>query len=381
MTVRVATIDDVEAIRGGLAESDVIAIDTEFHAERRHVPALFLVQFRLPGGPTWLVDPLIEGLIPAIAEALRRPTWILHGGRWDLEVLQSALGGLPDEVWDTQIAAGLADTWFPAPYASLVQRYLGVEVDKSATLSDWSRRPLTEQQIAYAAADVAELEELWEAIGDRLDVLHRTELARKACAEARQRAIDGPDRYAQWRRLSAAASLQPQQLAVLQEIMAWRLERAQLTNQPERSILGDAAVIELSRRQPATRESLTANRRLPRSIHKTADALLERIQRAARRPEAGWPAAVRRRTPEWESVAFLEVWATALAESRSFAQSLVLHRSVLEDVVLATEETGVETALGEWRSALVLPDLRDALEGRVSLGLRDGRLQILRDGA
>ncbi|MEM6930872.1 MAG: HRDC domain-containing protein [Myxococcota bacterium] len=380
-TTRVATLDDVAEIREGLAAADAIAIDTEFHAERRYRPALFLVQLRLPEGDTWIVDPLVDGLVAALAVDLRTPTWILHGGRWDLEILQSALGGLPEQVWDTQIAAGLVATWFPAPYARLVEGYLGGEVDKSATLSDWSRRPLSDQQIAYAASDVAQLHDLWAALWARLEALDRTDLALAACAEARTRAVDGPDPFDAWRRLGAAAALDPQQVGVLQEIAAWRLDRARTINQPERSVLGDAAMIELARRQPLDRAALTANRRLPRSLHKNADPLLERIALAAQRPSVAWPPSVRRRTAEWQAVAFLEVWADALGDEREFAPGLVLSRRVLEDVVLATDDEGLRAALGPWRPSLVLPELTDALEGRVSLGLREHALQILRGEA
>ncbi len=378
MTVRTATLDDVPELTDGLGQAETIAIDTEFHAERRYLPALFLVQLRLPEGDTWLVDPLIDGLIAALAPALRRPTWILHGGRWDMEILQSALGGLPDLVLDTQIGAALAGTWWPAPYASLVERYLGEQVDKSATLSDWSRRPLTEQQIAYAASDVAQLHDLWSAIHERLVALDRTDLVLAACAEARQRAIDGPDPFSAWRRLGAAASLTRQQAAVLQEIAAWRLDRARTLNQPERAVIGDASMIELARQQPTNKVALSANRRLPKSLHKNAEPLLERIALAVNRPPVAWPPSVRRRTPEWQTVAFLEVWASALGEAREFAAGLVLPRTVLEDVVLAADEAGVRDALGSWRPELAFPDVLDALSGRVGVGLAGRALQIFR---
>ncbi|MEN0064458.1 MAG: HRDC domain-containing protein [Myxococcota bacterium] len=376
MTVRVATLGDVPEIREGLLEAPAIAIDTEFHAERRYLPALFLVQLRLPDGPTWIIDPLVDGLLPGLAEALRTPTWILHGGRWDMEVLQSALGGLPDQVWDTQIAAGLVGTWFPAPYASLVEQYLGEKVDKSATLSDWSRRPLSDQQIAYAASDVAQLEELWTRLADRLLELGRTELALQACADARQQIVEGPDPDTAWRRLKASAALTPPQLGVLQEIAAWRLERARMINQPERSVLGDGSMIELARRQPTTRGALTANRRIPKALHKNSEVLLERIARAVRRPSMAWPKAIRRRTPEWQVVAFLEVWAMALGHDCSFAPGLVLPRSVIEDVVLADGEAGIKAAIGPWRAGLVWPELLNAVAGRAALRLDAGALQL-----
>lgn len=374
--IRSATLDDLPELSERLSAADRVAIDTEFHAERRYLPALYLVQLRIEDGETWLLDPLIEGLIAGVAESLRKPTWILHGGRWDMEVLQVALGGLPEHVWDTQIGAALASIWWPAPYAALVQDHLGQRVDKSETLSDWSRRPLSDQQLAYAAADVDLLFPLWDALSEELSRLGRLQLAHQACDEARDEVVTPPPPEEAWRALRARAVLEPQQLAVLQEIAAWRRERAIAKNQPERSVLSDGSVLELARRQPLSKQALTTNRRLPRSLHKNAEDLLERIARAAQRPEQAWPRTVRRRTPQWDAVAWLEVWAAALGERESFAPGLVLPRRLLEDVVLTGETQASLTHLSSWRTPLVAGALVEALEGRSQLSLRDKILHL-----
>ena len=374
--IRSATLEDLPELCEQLEAAERVAIDTEFHAERRYLPALYLVQLRITDGETWLLDPLIEGLIAGVATALRRPTWILHGGRWDMEVLQVALGGLPEHVWDTQIAAALVTIWWPAPYAALVRDYLGQEVDKSATLSDWSQRPLSDQQLAYAAADVELLFPLWDALVARLSGLGRLELAQMACDEARAKVISPPPPQEAWRTLRARAVLEPQQLAVLQEIAAWRRERAIARNQPERSVLSDGSVLELARRQPTSKQALTANRRMPRSLHKSADELLELIARASRRPESAWPSTVRRRTPQWDAVAWFEVWAAALGQRGSFAPGLVLPRELLEDVVLAGGTQAALERLSSWRAPLIANALVEALEGRAQLSLQDKILHL-----
>ena len=320
--------------------------------------------------------PLLEGLISGVAEALRQPTWIVHGGRWDMEVLNRALGGLPARILDTQIGAGLCSEWWPAPYVALVRDHLGEEVDKSATLSDWSRRPLTAEQLAYAAADVELLFPLWDAIAAQLADRDRMDLAFGACDEARQRVLDPPDPDTAWRRIAARAALEPVSLTVLQELAAWRQERAVARNQPERSILSDGAMIELAKRRPLTPAALAANRRMPRSVQKSSDELLDRIVRATKRPDWARPRAVRRRTPEWNQVAWLDVWSAALGAQQTFAPALVLPRSLLEDVVLASSPGAVADLLAGWRTPLVAQPLEDALAGRVSLTLRDGTLRL-----
>ncbi len=367
--IRLATTADLPELRAAIRASDRVAIDTEFHAERRFVPALYLIQLRLGSGDTWVVDPLVPGLVSDLAEALRSVPWVLHGGRWDMEVLQVALGGLPDHVWDTQIAAALVRPWWPMGYASLVEEFLGLTVDKSVTLSDWSRRPLTEEQVAYAAADVASLFDLWDRLEDELRALDRVQLAQAACDEARQEVVEPAGADEAWRAIHARVSLDPQQLCVLQEIAAWRRERAVAQNQPERSVLSDGAVLELARRQPLTRSSLVANRRLPRALHKNAEELLERIARASQRPEWAWPRAVRRRTAQWQQLSFLEVWAMAHGCRHRFAGSMVLPRRALEDSVLAESPAAAREQLGPWREELAGAALELVLQGSVSMAI------------
>ncbi len=371
MGTHLASLDDVPRLIHDIAGAERLAIDTEFHAERRYLPALYLVQVGLPGGETWILDPLIAGLIPRVADALRSRPWLVHGGHWDMQILQVALGRLPDVVLDTQIGAALVSPWWPAPYAALVRDHLDVELQKAATLSDWSRRPLSRPQLEYAAEDVALLGPLWDRIEDRLRDAGRLEHALAACAEARARVVDPPPSDEAWRDVPAHAALQPQQLAVLQEIAAWRRERALAQNQPERSVLSDGALVELARQQPGSRGELTDNRRLPRSLLKHADELLERITRASRRPEWAWPIAVRRRTPEWRRVAFLEVLALAVGVRDQLAPGLLLPRRTLEDVVLH----GVDSMAG-WRRDLAGDVIQAAAGGDVALRLDGGDLHL-----
>jgi ribonuclease D len=291
--VRLAGVADAPAIVASLEGARRVAVDTEFHAERRFIPELYLVQLHVDGGPTWIVDPLREDLIPRIARALLSVQWVVHAGEQDLRVMFGALGGLPEEVLDTQIAAALISSHWPAPYAGLVQQYLGTSLDKGETLSDWSRRPLAAAQLAYAALDVELLLPLWDRLEGLLKERGRLEIAVAACAEARNVAFDPPDDADAYREIQAAASLQPQHLAVLQELATWRLERARATNQPTRAVLSDGAMVDLARRQPLTTSSLLSNRRLPRTLAKDADELVARIARAAQRPEWAIPPLVR----------------------------------------------------------------------------------------
>ncbi|MBX2798439.1 MAG: HRDC domain-containing protein [Myxococcales bacterium] len=373
---RLATKNDIAALARSIAAAPRIALDTEFHAERRYVPALYLVQLNVPGDGVWIVDPLERGLLEGLKDALLSTSWVVHGGRWDMEVMKIALGGLPAQIVDTQIGAALIAPWWPVGYTELVRDYLGKELPKTATLSDWSRRPLSEEQLGYAAEDAELLLPLWNEIEARLVVEGRMEVCAAACAEARSRVLEPAPPDDAWRNIGARSVLKGQQLGVLQEIACWRRELAVRRNQPERSILSDGAVVELARRQPTTPQALTRNRRLPKSLQKNPDELLERLARAADRPEWAWPKSVRRRTAAWTTVAWLEVWAAALGQAHSFAGGLVFPRRLLEDVVLLDDPDQLRALLGEWRWGLAGPALLDALSGRCALRLRDGTVAI-----
>lgn len=375
--VHLVSQHNLDDLVGALRETRRIAVDTEFHAERRFLPELYLVQLHVEGGDTWIVDPRPPtgqpDLLPRLVDALLGVTWVVHAGEQDLRVLSVALGGLPDVILDTQLAAGLATTHWPAPYQGLVEQHLGVRIDKAETLSDWSRRPLTAAQLGYAAVDVQHVLPLWDRLSELLADLGRTETAALACADARRIALDGPDDADAFREIGASAALTPAALLVLQELAAWRMERARATNQPVRAVLNDGVLVDLARRQPITVGSLLSNRRLPKSINKDAEELVHRIARAAGRPEFALPLIVRRRTPEWRRAAWLQLWAECIGERRRFSAGLALPRPLIESLVAAPPigRDAVRERLG-WRDALTGDAIGDALGGTVGLRIFDG---------
>ena len=164
MSILQFTHQNAEIFSDQLASCPIVGIDTEFHAERRYTPLLLLVQLQIPGGDTWIIDPKRPGPFKQFASRLLKKEWILHGGRYDLILLLDFLGGLPETIWDTQIAAGLLELHYPSAFGRLLKKHLDISLPKHATLSNWARRPLTDQQIEYAASDVIHLIELWKKI-------------------------------------------------------------------------------------------------------------------------------------------------------------------------------------------------------------------------
>lgn len=338
-----------------------IAVDTEFHAENRYHPRLHLIQVKSRSGRVHLIDPHDKALVEAVAPGLLSRPWLVHAGRHDLPLLASALGAVPDIVHDTQIAAGLVSTVYPAGLAKLLDQRLGVQLAKAETLSDWSRRPLSPAQITYAAADVLHLHDLWDSLMDDARRLEREHTIAKACTDARAEALAGPDIGTLWTTVPGSMHLDGVAASVLQELVVWRENLARTTDRPPFSVLGNRVLLELAKRQPLDARSLTSGRRAPkRTLQTHADDLLAAIQRARRRPDFAHLPPIRKGSLQ----------AADLAWWNAFAQATALEQSWAADLVLPVETRralarGAPVDLG-WRAPL-LARLDDAREGALRL--------------
>jgi len=380
MTIRLATPNDIDSAIAQFREAQRLCIDTEFHAERRYYPRLFLVQVHVEGGDTWLIDAMEPELLQRAGPSLRQTPWLVHAGRHDVQILARSLGGVPDDILDVQIGAGLVGSRYPQSYGKLVLEYLQLEIDKSYTLSDWSRRPLTPKQVQYAAADVQLLPALWSAIRTRLEARERVEICRVACRGAIQQHLDPMHEGRQWRKLHAVGVLDGRSLSALQALSCWREEKGQRSDQPTRSVLSDGLMVELSKRLPDSIDVLRSNRRFPKGVVKRhGSEIIDTIGRAIARPEADWPRAVRHLSPQSRELSWLQTFALTEGAALGFAASLVLPQSVLAPLTLDRPSTrqALGERLGDWRDALIGDRLWDALQGRV--GLRLDRSDVVAD--
>ena len=260
------TADAVTDLAARLARHAAISLDTEFLRERTYRAELCLVQVSADDDAA-CIDPIAVTDLAALAEPLTAPgiVKVMHASRQDLEVLLPAVG-LVRPVFDTQIAAALAG--FPAQvgYAELARRLLGIDLPKAHTRADWSRRPLSPEQIEYALDDVRHLIPLKLALEEKLSALGRQawlaeELA--ALADASSLATDPQDA---WRRVKGLRGLDPGRERLAQGLAAWRERRAIERNRPRGWILDDAALRELIVRVPRSRKALEAITEMPAGV-------------------------------------------------------------------------------------------------------------------
>jgi ribonuclease D len=287
-----ALVSTAEAL-GALVDSwpagAPLALDTEFVRERTYFPRLCLVQVAMPDGIA-LIDALALGDESALAVPLldRARLKQVHAARQDIEALLPVTGRPLGPVFDTQQAAALLG--FPAQvgYADLVRQLLGVELAKGHARTDWARRPLSAEQLAYAADDVRYLAALVELLEERLAAA-----GRRAWMQAESDALGDLALYrvepAQaWRRLKGTERMDPAALRVVAALARWREERAMARDLPRGWVLPDAALHELAQARPRTRDALARIDSVPAgTAARAADDILAAIRDAPELGDAG----------------------------------------------------------------------------------------------
>ncbi len=254
-----------------------LGIDTEFMSEGRYRALLCLVQVVIddpdaPEGRRIVMIDSLNGVDTApLAELLADPEIevVLHAGRQDVAILRRVWSTELTNIFDTQIAAGFAGAGAQTGYGNLLGAILGRRVNKTASYTRWDVRPLTPEQLAYAAEDVAHLLELCEEIQRRLADSGRLEWAREECRRL-EGATDERDPDTAWERLQRVNQLDPRSRAVARELAAWRERTASSEDRPVSSVLGDPPMVELAKRRPSTVAGARADPRHPRLDHPPA---------------------------------------------------------------------------------------------------------------
>ncbi len=268
----------LDALCAELAGHPWLALDTEFIREDTYFPKLCMIQVAIPG-ITACVDTLVLPQLDPLLERIHDPaiTKIFHASHQDMEIFYHlSAGRLPGPVFDTQLAAPLLGAPGQASYASLVSDMLGVTLDKAHARTDWSRRPLSKEQIQYAADDVRYLGPLFLELRDRLVARGRLEWLQEDClAVCDPRRYDNPPETA-WKRIRGVHDMTGAQHRLLRALAAWREITARAEDRPRGWLLRDDALVDIARVAPQSREQLADLRSVPRkAVERYGAALLE----------------------------------------------------------------------------------------------------------
>lgn len=343
----------LEVLVHEVMEAPWVAIDTEFLRTRTFHPKLCLLQVATPSG-VYCVDPLALEIDPLLA-ALEGPAQkIGHALRQDLEIFHQRRGRLPTPLADTQIAAVLLGYDGQTGYATLVQAELGVTLDKRHTRTDWSRRPLSEEQLHYAGNDVRHLPLLHERLKSRLVERGRLGWFEEECARLLSAAHYEDGAGAAAARFPHAHRLPPEAQAALWALIRWREETARRIDRPRRWVIDDDVLTRIATMRPVRAQQLHGVRGFAPQAMRFAEGLLEALAGAS--AYSG--------TPFWEPPAPLtdderNRFDALAALIQKKAQALGIVTSVLATRRdLESAARGLPGSLDSgWRHALLSPEI------------------------
>lgn len=363
-----------------LAAGPFVAVDTEFMRETTYWPRLCLIQAASPGAEA-LIDPLAPGLDLKPFLALMANKAILkvfHAARQDLEIFFNLMGELPAPIFDTQIGAmatGLGDS---IAYDGLVQAVLKRRIDKSSRFTDWSRRPLSEAQLAYALADVTHLRDLYPIMAGDLAAKNRTHWLDEEHA-----AMTDPDNFDTtpenaWKRLKLR-KVTPDYLLALQVAAEWRERQAQSRDTPRARVLKDEALYEIAEQRPRNADAFDRLRVVPRGFGRSrgGSELIAALETAFAKPDR--PAFKHDRPPPAPSgigptSELLKVLLRLEAETNGVAPRLIANAADVE--AIAASDTADVEALKGWRREIYGERALALKHGRIALTLKKGKVAI-----
>jgi ribonuclease D len=375
-----------------LRSSRRLGLDTEFVGEDSFIPKLELIQVATHDVAAVIDFPAVQakGSLAPFWELICDPQVekIVHAGRQDLDLFALYAGQIPKPFFDTQIAAAMLGFGAQVAYANLVQRIHGTKLAKAHTFTNWSARPLSTDQIAYAAEDVQFLLSIHTYLQKRLQALGRDEWAREEFARLEtavgEKSKDPLDRY---HRIRGWDSLKPRHAAVLRDLAAWRETEARRRNLPRGRVMRDEVLLQLARHPPKNVEELRGLRGLHGSeIDRNGEQLIATITASLALPPSAWPEIPRDRKPEPESIGLVELLQAVLkarAAEAEIAPSLLATTADLQTLVEAKENKRSPDLplLRGWRRELVGDLLMHILDGRmtVSVDPAKGALRIFDD--
>jgi ribonuclease D len=379
--VLIATTSLLDEFCQRMSGETFITVDTEFMRERTYWPELCLVQIA-GAKEVAVIDAQADGLDLAslgVLFANEDVTKVFHAARQDIEIFVLRFGDVPRPIFDTQVAAMVAGFGDQVGYDALVSSLTGGSIDKAHRFSDWSVRPLSAAQIAYAAADVTHLRDVYLRLSQRLEQDNRLGWVAEEMAILNNPATYRTDPETAWERLRPRTTNR-RLLYCLKEVAAWREKEAQRVNIPRQRLIKDEALLEIAATAPANAEALARVRGVTRGFAegRSGTALLEVLAAARRVPDGDLPAQMQSREsarPSAALVSLLKVLLAAKSEQHHVAPRLVASSEDIDR--LALEEAPDVPSLHGWRREVFGTDALLLKQGQVALGVDGRRVKLI----
>jgi ribonuclease D len=377
----IQTQSDLQVFLDKIASASVLFVDTEFVGEGRYYPAVGAIQIAGDGDMA-LIDPLaVEDLSP-LKQILLNPKIekVFHAARQDLAIFYHLFEAPVTPVFDTQIAAALLGNEEQISFARLVERVTGTLLRKSHSFTDWLRRPLSPKQVEYALEDVRYLAPVYESLREALQARGRLTWAQEEFRQLEATALFADaDPRELFRQLRGADRLRGEELARLQNLVAWREATAQAQNLPVGRICLDGVLMELARHPRTELAELREVRGLHgQQVERFGKGLLQVLQETLSEPYPTItrpPALASRLEP---TVDFLTLCLRSLAAENEISSGLLATRSDLTRIALSGEKAEVPLLQG-WRRQAVGEEILQALQGKVTVHLVAKNRQVKLD--
>ncbi|HEU5018412.1 MAG TPA: ribonuclease D [Pseudolabrys sp.] len=373
----ITTTEELGRICARMADHPFVTVDTEFLRETTYYPLLCVAQMATADEAV-VIDALAEGIDLAPLFALltdERVVKVFHAARQDIEIVWNLSGKIPHPIFDTQVAAMVLGYGDSISYDQLVQRITGDALDKSHRFTDWTRRPLSDAQIAYALSDVTHLRDVYLRLGEDLHKRGRSDWV-----EAEMSVLTSPDTYRMdperaWERLRTRVR-KPKDLAVLMEVAAWREREAQTRDVPRGRVLKDDTVGDIATQAPTSIERLAHLRSLPKGFERSrwGAEIVEAVKRGLARDPKNLPRLERFRAPPaaTATVELLKVLLRMISERHGVAAKVI---ATVEDLDrLAADDEADVAALKGWRRELFGEKALALKHGKLALAVENGKV-------
>ena len=362
--------------------SRYVTIDTEFLREKTFWPKLCLIQIAMPGFEA-LIDPLAEGInMSGFFEILKSPDIlkVMHGCRQDIEIFQKEAGIIPSPMMDTQVMAMVCGYGDSISYETLVRRIAHGTIDKGSRFTDWSRRPLNNDQLTYALADVTYLRDIFENLENDLK-----KTGRLAWLSEEMDILTNPETYNQspenaWKRLKYQDK-RPHIMGVVIELAKWREIQAQTRDLPRNRILKDDAIREIALQNPKKPEDFDKMRSVPTGFisSRNAAGLMEAIEAGRKLTKKDLPPPppmVDNRPGIGPLVDLLKVLLKYCCEENQVAPKLIASVAELERI--ASDDNPDVKCMEGWRKDVFGAAAMDLKNGRLALASENDRILIIK---
>ena len=377
----ITTTAELADVCARFARHPFVAVDTEFMRETTFWPKLCLIQMAGPQDEA-LVDPMARTLDLKPFFDLMADTAVVkvfHAARQDVEIVWSEAGLLPSPIFDTQVAAMVCGFGDSVSYVNLVKKVLDEDLDKSSRFTDWSRRPLSPQQLTYALGDVTHLRGVYKHLKTELEQHGRASWLDEEMAILTDPATYEVHPEQAWRRLKARVKSR-RAMAVLMELAEWRERLAQSADVPRQRVMKDEALYDIANQSPANVQALGDLRSVTPAFARSdkGQQVLDAIARGKQRSLDNVPQIERGMAlgPEALAVAdLLRVLLKAVAAEHRVAPKVLATTEELE--AIATDDAADVPALKGWRRAMFGEKALALKHGKLALGIKGGEVRAV----